>query len=444
LLRRRHKAAACSGRQVCLAADRLQLRAASAATRRNLSTPYCSGWKERQGGAAGSPEKDARSGWLCWLIRNINAMRVEWKTDSVRRKTEDAIERRDEMNDRAKCWGILPKVSRSFALCIKILPRPMNEQMMVAYLFYRVLDTIEDSHAALRDKKALFSGVLGLFGKEKPAAKDVARVSSLLLSKLDYTYEKEFLENLAPLVSLHHSQLPDARVSIRKWGAVMANGMYRFQKRRIETLDDQNKYSFYVAGVIGYLFNDLLLINGIITKELKRKLRRYARQFGLALQKVNILRDIARDIAENRHYWPRALIAKYNLSYSSLCMRKNREAAMKILREQIDDARDYLYAAMKYVLLLPREALKVRMFCIIPLFMAIESYAKCIDNVDVFESEKVVKITREQVCGIVAKSGLWGANNERLVGWFVQTMVAAGPDFVREEYVRGLAVPARA
>ncbi len=347
------------------------------------------------------------------------------------------------MNDKGKCWAILPKVSRSFALCIKVLPKPMNEQMMIAYMFYRVLDTIEDSHAQLSVKKELFSEVLALFEGKQPSAQ-ISRVSKRLLSELDYTYEKELLENLSALTNAFHASQPGAQEVIMKWGAVMARGMYQFQKKKIETLNDQNRYSYYVAGVIGYLFNDLLFINGIIGAELKRRLQRYAKQFGLALQKVNILRDIATDISQNRHYWPRALIAKYNLSYRNLCLKENREAAMKVLREQIDDAREYLYAAMKYVLLLPRKALKVRMFCLIPLFMAIESYAKCIDNVEVFESGKVVKITREQVCDIVAKSGLWGTSNERLVRWFVAVMVRAGPDFVREEYVRGLAIPARA
>ena len=218
----------------------------------------------------------------------------------------------------------------------------------------------------------------------------------------------------------------------------MAAGMYKFQLRRIETFADQNDYSYYVAGVIGYLFNDLLFINRIIGPELKRRLRRYARNFGLALQKVNILRDIANDIRANRRYWPAALMKKYGLTYENICLAEKREAALKVLREQIDNARNYLYAAMKYILLLPEKALRVRMFCLIPLFMAIESYAKCVGNSDVFEAERKVKISREQVQEIVAKSGLWGSSNKRLVGWFLNTMVRAGPDFVREEYVRGL------
>ena len=144
------------------------------------------------------------------------------------------------------------------------------------------------------------------------------------------------------------------------------------------------------------------------------------------------------DISANRRYWPAALIKKYGLTYENLCLAEKRQAALKVLREQIRNARNYLYSAMKYILLLPEKARRVRMFCLIPLFMAIESYAKCVDNAELFDAEKHVKITREQVQDIVAKSGLWGTNNKRLVGWFLNTMVRAGPDFVRDEYVRSL------
>lgn len=311
---------------------------------------------------------------------------------------------------------------------------------MHAYLFYRILDTIEDSHAPLEEKGKLFKKVLRLFSKKNPSEKEISGTSRLLLSKLDYTYEKRLLENLHSLAISFGSENPQARKAILKWGREMARGMYRFQKAKIRTLEDQNRYSYYVAGVIGYLFNDLLLINGIISAELKRRLKRYAKNFGLALQKVNILRDIAADIANHRYYWPAALIEKYQLTYDKLCLKENRDAALKILKEQIEDTKKYLYSAMKYILLLPKKALKVRMFCLIPLFMAIESYAKCLDNAALFEAEKVVKISRKKVYEIVSKSSLWGASNEKLVRWFVSTMVQIGPDFVKEEHLRKLAL----
>lgn len=338
------------------------------------------------------------------------------------------------MNDVQKCWEILPKVSRSFALCIRVLPQPLNEQMMLSYLIYRIIDTIEDSGAPLGTKSALFDEFLSILRPAKMDAEQVLSCRERLCKKINYTYEKELMENADAVVRAYYSQPREVRSYILKRGRTMARGMYDFQKRRIETFADQNNYSYYVAGVIGYLFTDLLHYNGIITDELRRKLRKYARQFGLALQKVNILRDIAHDIGENRRYWPQKLIAKYNLSYDSLCLKENREAAMKVLAEQVENARAYLESAMKYVLLLPKKALRVRMFCLIPLFMAIESYVKCTQS-DIFDPEQKVKISREQVQDIVAKSGLWGTSNERLVAWFSQSMakVASRSGF-EEEY----------
>ncbi|MCX6771627.1 MAG: squalene/phytoene synthase family protein [Candidatus Micrarchaeota archaeon] len=326
------------------------------------------------------------------------------------------------MDDMEKCWGILPNVSRSFALCIRILPAPLNRQMMLSYLVFRVIDTVEDSSAPLAAKKMMFAEFLSLLSRG--GANDAASgaCARKMLARLDYTYEMELLEALPSLVRAYFSLPSGARRAISKRARVMARGMCEFQKKPIETFADQDRYSYYVAGVIGHLFNDLLEFNGIITSRLKRQLSRYAQKFGLALQKVNILRDIADDIASHRYYWPKRLLAKYGLGYHDICSSENREKALAVLHEQIKDARAYIDAAMQYILLLPKKALQVRMFCLIPLFMAIESYVKCMNNADVFVPGKKVKISRECVGDIVAKSGMWGANNERLVKWFAASM----------------------
>ncbi len=323
------------------------------------------------------------------------------------------------------CWAILPKVSRSFSFCIRMLPRPLDEQMMVSYLIYRVLDTIEDSHAPVQAKKKLFSQFVALLSAREPDAAKIAQCTASLCTQLDYTYEKDLLENVDAVLGTYYSQPSFARRPILKWGCVMARGMYKFQRKPIETFKDQDEYSYHVAGVIGHLFTDLLFHNGIVGRQLKRKLKRYASKFGLALQKVNILRDIAADVIGKRHYWPRRLMAHYNLTYESMCLKENREAAMKVLRAQIANARAYLRDAMRYILLLPKNALKVRKFCLIPLFMAIESYVKCSNSEEVFESGKKVKISHMQVGAILAKTELWCSSNDKLSDWFVNSMVRA-------------------
>lgn len=340
--------------------------------------------------------------------------------------------------DSKACWDVLPQVSRSFSLCIQLLDGPMREQMMVSYLVYRVIDTIEDSSAPLLAKKRLFQDFISLLRAEKYDGARTEEVRQSLLTQLNYTYEKSLLEALHPLVREYFQFEAHVRKPILQWGRVMAKGMFEFQKKKISTFADQDRYSYYVAGVVGYLFNDLLAANQIINETARRRLRYHARRFGQALQKVNILRDVANDVPAGRHYWPRVVLQKYELDYPQLLASENRAAAMKVLREEIVNALDYLYSGMYYTLSLPKSAIRVRMFCLIPLFMAIESYLACINNKEIFDNAKTVKISRLQVQDIVSKSTLWGSHNERLVAWFDSSMAPAQPLMAKASYARHL------
>ncbi len=47
--------------------------------------------------------------------------------------------------DRAYCSHVIPKVSRTFALCIQLLPPDNERAVLLAYLLCRVADPIEDT-----------------------------------------------------------------------------------------------------------------------------------------------------------------------------------------------------------------------------------------------------------------------------------------------------------
>ena len=49
------------------------------------------------------------------------------------------------MDDWAYCHQTLPKVSRTFALNIKVLQGELHRSILIAYLFCRTVDTIEDA-----------------------------------------------------------------------------------------------------------------------------------------------------------------------------------------------------------------------------------------------------------------------------------------------------------
>ena len=49
------------------------------------------------------------------------------------------------MNDWNYCVETLPKVSRTFALNISVLKGDLHKSILVAYLFCRTIDTVEDA-----------------------------------------------------------------------------------------------------------------------------------------------------------------------------------------------------------------------------------------------------------------------------------------------------------
>jgi farnesyl-diphosphate farnesyltransferase len=160
----------------------------------------------------------------------------------------------------------------------------------------------------------------------------------------------------------------------------------------------------------------------------------YSKNFGLALQKVNVLRDVAHDIPRGRRYWPLDLIQKNGLTYETLCAKENRASAVKVLDEMVKNALPYLDDAIEYVTRLPRLAVRIRVFCLIPLFMALESFSVCAGNPDVFDSGKLVKISRKDVGRIALKSFFLAVSNRALRRWYDESVASA---VKKIEYRRG-------
>ena len=50
----------------------------------------------------------------------------------------------EPLSDRQFCENMLPKVSRTFAACINLLPKTLAYEVLISYLLCRIADTIED------------------------------------------------------------------------------------------------------------------------------------------------------------------------------------------------------------------------------------------------------------------------------------------------------------
>jgi farnesyl-diphosphate farnesyltransferase len=148
------------------------------------------------------------------------------------------------------------------------------------------------------------------------------------------------------------------------------------------------------------------------------QLANHAVEFGLALQKINILRDVRADMQEGRCYWPEELMQKHGTSRAELLDPMRTHAALAVMEDLVQDVVPYCARALHYIELLPATRFKLRSFCAIPLFMATATARVCRGNADVVLADTAVKITRPEAKSIVLRSKLLGWCNWYLRRWF--------------------------
>ena len=147
-----------------------------------------------------------------------------------------------------------------------------------------------------------------------------------------------------------------------------------------------------------------------------------AREFGLGLQTVNVIRGLREDFDRGWVYIPKKFILDMGLTKEQLFDPEHREQALKVLDMMTDKAERHLRQALQYVKSLPWWQHGIRLGCIFPLMFAIRTLAVSRHNAQVFEAE--AKITRDEVKKIVWDSTLWGWSNLWLERYYQELNIA--------------------
>jgi farnesyl-diphosphate farnesyltransferase len=207
---------------------------------------------------------------------------------------------------------LLERTSRTFALSIPLLPEPLCREITVAYLLFRVADTLED--AARWDRRARLRA-LGELAELLAGDGDVAGRAAAWREKPPCDHEG-YLELLAALPGLFEELAalrPGAREVVRHHALRTAVGMARFAERGgrdgsvvLGTLEELRAYCYVVAGIVGELLTDLFLLDPALASA-EPALRLHARAFGEGLQLVNIVKDARDDERERRRFLPRGV-----------------------------------------------------------------------------------------------------------------------------------------
>lgn len=207
--------------------------------------------------------------------------------------------------------ALLERTSRTFALSIPVLPEPLRRQVTVAYLLFRIADTIEDAtrwDGARKDSElAALHELLRRPDPERARSLGAAWVAEPPLEHAGYL---ELLAHTADVVEAFAALAAAPRRAILSSLGRTIEGMRGFVRRagpsglRLRDLEELAAYCYVVAGIVGEMLTDLFVLAEQALGPVAAELRAEAADFGEALQLVNVLKDSAGDAREGRVYVP--------------------------------------------------------------------------------------------------------------------------------------------
>jgi farnesyl-diphosphate farnesyltransferase len=140
------------------------------------------------------------------------------------------------------------------------------------------------------------------------------------------------------------------------------------------------------------------------------------------LQTVNILKDITWDYEhENAVYIPEALLLERGSSQAHLLDRELLGANRDAIRELLELARTDLGAALEYYASIPKQALTIRMFCLLPILFATATLRELEASTAMLSSGGSVKISRKEVRSLIAAGSLTTMSNQATRWLFAKT-----------------------
>jgi phytoene/squalene synthetase len=239
----------------------------------------------------------------------------------------------------------LDRVSRSFAFCLAQLEPPFRSWLSLAYLLFRLLDTVEDAPWRDPDDQAHQFAELDAYVRTMPSAVALAAWVARFPTDIPEGERLLALDTERLLADVQALPAVPREALLRCYGDMSA-GMRHFSqdgRAGVASLAELNQYCFYVASIIGELVHDLLMA-AKPDLTLPADAVRCCHRLGLVLQKVNILKDQRHDEQSGRRFVT------------------DRDALLASLMADLPEA-------FRCVLLMPDSVLSLRQFCAWSLFL---------------------------------------------------------------------------
>lgn len=324
---------------------------------------------------------------------------------------------------------LLKGVSRSFYLTLRILPAGMRDPIGLAYLLARAADTIADT--SLIPPEQRLELLLALRAQINGASDEDAflqRMSLEVAGQQTQSDEKVLLESLGPALAILAQLSESDREAVREIVSTLTDGMEfdlrTFPDERsgqivaLQELAELDRYTYLVAGCVGEFWTRMTYAHmpGTLKDAPETMLARGVR-FGKALQMTNVLRDCGKDLRIGRCYLPAELMERFGLTPQDLLVPGNSLRAQPLLFELVRLSLDHFRAAIEYTLAIPRLSVRLRLACLWPVLIGLETMVLLVQNEAWLDPAKVSKIQRSKVYEVVGYSTALVASNAALRRW---------------------------
>ena len=316
---------------------------------------------------------------------------------------------------------LLKQVSRLFYTTLVVVPVDVRDQVSLAYLFARAADTIADTELIDRPRRLdLLSQLKGQFVSDQIAWTQVREIQRAVGPIQQNAAERILLERLEDCFKLFQTFSPDDRRRVQRLMTTLTQGMEMdlsvfpgtssVDLTVLKTLDDLDRYTYYVAGCVGEFWTDLMCAHRKALAAWKvREMSEVGVRFGKGLQLTNIVKDVAHDLQKGRCYVPAPMLAEAGLTAQDLLDQQNRTRFQPVLRKLVRMALEHLDQGWLYAMAIPRYETRLRLSCMWPILSAGESLKLVMNSPDLLNPGVKVKIPRSKVYQIIALTTSTGA-----------------------------------
>jgi len=301
------------------------------------------------------------------------------------------------------------------------VPSDVRDQVGLAYLFARAADTIADTDLIDRPRRLDYlSQLKAQFISDQVVWSQVRAIQDAVGPLQQHSSERLLLERLDECFTLLQRCSADDRRRVQRLMTTLTQGMEMDlmvfpgtsakELAALKTLDDLDRYTYYVAGCVGEFWTDLMCAHRRALRSWDvRHMAEIGVRFGKGLQLTNILKDVAHDLAKGRCYVPEALLSGAGLKPHDLLDQRNLVRFKPVLSQLMKLAVEHLDQGWLYTMAIPRYETRLRLSCMWPILSAGESLKLVRHSSDLLNPAVKVKIPRSTVYGIMALTTFTGA-----------------------------------